>query len=86
VSILLPNILTNRREKVTLFDEKWPYSEFGIQAHAQMLRKGIKTSELAKQLGICPAYLCDILRGTRAGKKHRSKIAEILGMIDEKQV
>ena len=56
------------------------YSEFGVQARAQMLRKGINNSQISQELGISNAYLCDILRGTRPGKKYKSKIVEILGM------
>lgn len=62
------------------------YSEFGVQARAQMLRKGINNSQVAQRLGISNAYLCDILRGARAGKKYKSKIAEMLGMSANQQV
>ncbi len=56
------------------------YSEFGVQARAQMLRKGVNISQIAQKLGISNAYLCDILRGARAGKKYKPQIAEMLGM------
>jgi transcriptional regulator with XRE-family HTH domain len=58
------------------------YSEFGVRIRAQMLRKGIKGTQLSKQLGISNAYLSDILRGSRDGVKYRPKIAEILGIPD----
>jgi transcriptional regulator with XRE-family HTH domain len=61
------------------------YSEFGIQARAQMLRKGVKNSQIAQKLGISNAYLCDILRGARAGKKYKPQIAEMLNMGDSDQ-
>lgn len=56
------------------------YSEFGVQARAQMLRKGVNSSQIAQKLGISNAYLCDILRGARAGKKYKPQIAEMLEM------
>jgi len=46
------------------------YSEFGVRIRAQMLRKGIKGTQLSKQLGISNAYLSDILRGSRDGVKY----------------
>ena len=61
------------------------YSEFGIQARAQMLRKGVKNSQIAQKLGISNAYLCDILRVARAGIKYKPQIAEMLNMGDSDQ-
>lgn len=45
-----------------------------------MLRRGITITELAKQLGVSPSYVSDILRGVREGKPQRKRIAEILGL------
>jgi len=56
------------------------YSEFGIAARVIMLKKNITMASLAKELGISAAYVSDILRGVRRGKKYRDKIAQILGM------
>lgn len=61
------------------------YSEFGIQARAQMLRKGVNNSQVAEKLGISNAYLCDILRGARAGKKYKPQIAKMLDMDENQQ-
>jgi transcriptional regulator with XRE-family HTH domain len=59
------------------------YSEFGLQARATMLQKGITLAALAQQVGIHSSYLSEILKGTRGTKKgkiHKTKIAEILGI------
>lgn len=61
------------------------YSEFGIEARVIMLKKNITMASLAKELGISSAYISDILRGVRRGKKYRDKIAQILGMDCSKQ-
>lgn len=57
-----------------------PYSEFGIRCRTQMLRKGIKGTQISKQLGISNAYLSDILRGGRDGGQYKVKIANILDL------
>lgn len=61
------------------------YSEFGVRIRAQMLRKGVKGTAIAKQLGISNAYLSDILRGARNGEKYKSKIVSILEMNDTRE-
>jgi plasmid maintenance system antidote protein VapI len=45
-----------------------------------MLHKGITSNALAKEIGIHPSYLCEILKGTRKGIAQKPRIAEILGM------
>lgn len=62
-----------------------PYSEFGVSVRAQMLRKGVKGTKIAKELGISNAYLSDILRGARNGEKYKGRIIEILEMEVEKK-
>lgn len=59
------------------------YTELGIQARAQMLRKGLKGTQLAKQLGISNAYLSDIMRGARDGHKYWPLIRQILDMPEQ---
>ncbi|ARF69486.1 transcriptional regulator [Paenibacillus larvae subsp. pulvifaciens] len=59
------------------------YSEFGIEARKIMLVKDIKIVDMAKELGVSPSYLGEILKGTRKGTKQKSKIAEMLGMESE---
>ncbi|WP_152658265.1 helix-turn-helix transcriptional regulator [Oceanobacillus sp. CFH 90083] len=59
------------------------YSEFGAEARKIMLIKGISMAELAKDLGISPYYLGEILKGTRPGKKYKGRISEILEMEEE---
>lgn len=56
------------------------YSEFGLKARKVMLEKDIKQIALAKDLGISPYYLSEILKGTRPGKKYRRAICEKLGI------
>ena len=60
------------------------YTEFGLEARRVMLLKNIKMTDIAKALGVSVAYVSDILRGSRLGKKHKPLIAEMLG-IDLKQ-
>ncbi|MGV3138319.1 helix-turn-helix domain-containing protein [Brevibacillus agri] len=60
------------------------YTEFGLEARRIMLLKNIKMTDIAKALGVSSAYIGDILRGSRPGKKHKPLIAEMLG-IDLKQ-
>ncbi|MEV2907735.1 helix-turn-helix transcriptional regulator [Paenibacillus larvae] len=59
------------------------YSEFGIEARKIMLVKDIKIVDMAKELGVSPSYLGEILKGTRRGTKQKAKIAEMLGMGSE---
>lgn len=59
------------------------YSEFGLKARTIMLQKGIKSSALAKELGVSCSYIADILRGSRSGNGRKEQIAKILGMDEE---
>lgn len=61
------------------------YSDFGVKVRGVMLKKNITLTALAEQLGISTPYLSDILRGARDGKRHKERIAEILG-IEKKAV
>lgn len=56
------------------------YTEFGAEARKVMLLNGITMTALASELGITVSYMSDILKGNRAGEKHKVKIAEILGI------
>lgn len=56
------------------------YTDFGAEARKIMLQKGITMTVVAKELGITVSYLSDILKGNRAGVRHKDRIAEILGM------
>jgi transcriptional regulator with XRE-family HTH domain len=56
------------------------YSKFGAEARKIMLMRDIKMIDLAAELGISVAYLSDIFRGARVGKKQRPLIAKKLGI------
>ena len=62
------------------------FSEFGLKARTEMLRRGVTITELAKQLGVSPSYVSDILRGVRKGKPQRKRIAEILGLEHDEEM
>jgi len=57
--------------------------QFQINVQTALVLKGITLTELAKHIGISVSYLSDIVRGNREGKKHKAKIAELLGFYYE---
>lgn len=52
--------------------------DFGLQARAIMLRKGITMEQIAQYVGISASYVSEILRGSRKGNKHKPQIMEFL--------
>lgn len=54
------------------------YSEFGMKIRSEMLKKGVKLTRLANELGISNSYLSEILKGTRSGTHYKEKILSIL--------
>lgn len=59
------------------------YSEFGLKARTIMLQKNIKSSAIAKELGVSCSYVAEILKGSRSGNGRKEQIAKILGMEEE---
>ncbi|MBC1605696.1 helix-turn-helix transcriptional regulator [Listeria rocourtiae] len=52
-----------------------------------LVKRGISQAQLARTIGISPAYLSDILNDNRSGKRAeevRSQVAKLLG-IDRKE-
>ncbi|MBC2149533.1 helix-turn-helix transcriptional regulator [Listeria booriae] len=48
-----------------------------------LIKRGISQAELARQIGISPVYLSDILNGNRDGKKPddiKKQIVDLLGL------
>ena len=61
------------------------YSEFGLKVRSALLQREVTMTTLARKVGITPAYLSEILKGTRGkrtGEKYKSKIYEILGITE----
>lgn len=56
------------------------YTDFGAEARKIMLQRNIKMKQVAKEIGVSVAYVSDIFKGAREGKKYKSRIAQILGM------
>lgn len=56
------------------------YTDFGAEARKIMLKKDIKLTSLANQLGISVTYVSEILKGTRKGASYKSQISKILNM------
>lgn len=56
------------------------YSEFGAEARKIMLQRNLKMKTLAEELGVSVAYVSEIFKGTREGKKYKNRIAQLLGM------
>jgi len=53
---------------------------FEKEVRKALIDKEMSITELAQQLGITAAYLYDILKGNRTGKKQKKKIVQILGI------
>ncbi|QWG81385.1 MULTISPECIES: helix-turn-helix domain-containing protein [Bacillus cereus group] len=53
-------------------------NEFGMKVRATLFAKNMHQKELASLLGISNAYLSDIIRDKRNGKKIRERIIKIL--------
>lgn len=54
------------------------YSDFGLKVRVKLLETGKSLSSLASDIGISPAYLSDILKGSRKGLKYKKKISNLL--------
>lgn len=54
------------------------YSGFGVDVRTVMLKKGVRLTALAKEVGISASYLSEILKGTRNGAQYKEKILNIL--------
>lgn len=53
-------------------------TNFEIEVKVALIRKRMTQGQLAKEIGITNAYLSDILRGNRKGKKYKELIKEKL--------
>lgn len=55
-------------------------TKFGKEVEKALIDKDMTKSELAASIGITPAYLNDILKGTREGSERRKSIVTYLNL------
>jgi transcriptional regulator with XRE-family HTH domain len=53
---------------------------FGKEVAKRLIDLDMTKTDLAKEFGITPAYLNDILQGTRLAKELKPKIAKLLNL------
>nr|DAS92122.1 MAG TPA: Regulatory protein-modification, helix-turn-helix, transcriptional regulator, DNA [Caudoviricetes sp.] len=53
---------------------------FEIAVKIALLKRGMKSQNLAKSIGISESYLSDILKGNRKAEHYRKRICEILDL------
>jgi transcriptional regulator with XRE-family HTH domain len=61
------------------------YSNFGKKIKKKLIDRDMTATELAKELGTTPQYLCKIMHGTRSGETYRKTIMELLDIPEQKR-
>ncbi|WP_427340863.1 helix-turn-helix domain-containing protein [Caloranaerobacter sp. DY30410] len=58
---------------------------FGVKVKKRLIELDMTQKELAKDIGVHPAYLTDILRGNRSGRKYKKAIIKRLNLDEESE-
>jgi len=56
--------------------------DLGVQVRSELFKRKMNQQDLAKMVGISSAYLSDIIRGKKDGKKAQEHIRHIRKILD----
>ena len=54
--------------------------EFGKKIKIKLMEKGMTQGQLAKEVGMHPQHLIDVIYGRRSGVSYREPIKKVLGL------
>lgn len=54
--------------------------DFGKEIKIKLMEKGMTQGELAKEVGMHPQHLIDVIYGRRSGVSYREPIKKVLGL------